>query len=443
MARIEISLARLPGLPPGGAAFSDLDPGPGPHSLRLGSCTASVTVQDAGAGGGTGVAGDVWEHLALPYAGIRLNLRSPAPGQWELGPAVAVLYRGDIKSMPAGVAAGRADLYYGHLRHLPGLLAIGFEGAIDWDAGLMEGYVVDNRPETPGGVVRACFPIPDAVRLTWSHRRDVIARLRERTGNRTFNWARNLSKWRFHRLLSAVPELAAYLPETRLWRGPADLAVMLARYGECFVKYVYGIQGQAAARVRRLSDGFAVSHMDRRRPVETRLTDLVSLGAHLRQVVGRGPAVVQQGIPVTGRQGRALDFRVVVVRAPDGGWRCPVATANLAPDAATVFTNVANGATDEDVRESLQVHLGMDPDAARACAADMISLCSQAAGVLAGPLHPLGILGFDVAVAADSHRLWLLEANPVPGWGYPDDVEADLARSQTDFALLLAGFPQT
>lgn len=409
-------------------------------TLSMGGNQATVRPVRDSEPGQIRLASDVWKALAVPYEGLRMHLRQVDAAALQLGPVVAVLYAGQEDSLSERAVTARADYHFGHVRTEPGLWAMGFAKSIDWRHSVMYGYVVDNRPNPAEPVLPARFPMPDAVRLTWSIPRDVITQLRERTGNRTFNWNRNLGKWEFHTRMTGVRKLAQYLPDTRLFRNQVDLAAMLARYDTIFVKYVFGIKGRGSVRIDRSPEGLIARHMVGTEQVESTAATLTELMPQVRQVVGRARSVVQQGLDLTGQEGRALDFRVVTVRTETGGWRCPVVTAKVAPDERLVFTNVANGATEEEALMTLQTHHGMSRREARRCLRRMIALCIRAARVLQEPLHPLGILGFDVVVEPGTGRLWLLEANTVPGFGYSPELDAELARSQVDYARFLAGY---
>ena|GEM_PF-3777295 len=437
---MKITLVRSPRLRDGTVALPAPWAGGKVNRLRLGCAAADVREVRPAWRDEVELAADLWDALSLPYNRIRMRLRRTSPGELELGPAIAILYAGRESDLSRRTARDRAAFYYGHLGSVPGLLALAFDEDVDLARGVMTGYVADNRPGREGEAVPARFPIPAAVRMAWSIRRDLIGPLREITGDRTFNWVRNMSKWDFHTLLSTVPDLAGHLPDTRRMRSVVDLMAMLARHQSLFVKHAYGIQGRGAVRIQRDEEGFIALSMRDGAVSEARLEDVQALYQHVRSVVGSGVAVVQQGIPITGREGRALDFRVLLVRTPDGGWRCAAATANLAPDERVIFTNLANGATDEPMEESLQRHHGLAPEAARERAAQMVDLCMAAARALEQPFHPLGMLGFDVALEAGSDRIWLFEANTVPGWGYEGEVDLDLARSQAEYALALTGF---
>lgn len=233
-----------------------------------------------------------------------------------------------------------------------------------------------------------------------------------------------------------------YLPDTRLLRGPADLAALLARHRTTFVKDVFSIKGRGVARVRLEEPGrLEVARMDDLAMSSSQHTDLKSILREIRLAAGKGRKVVQQGINITGREGRALDFRVLMVRDGLTRWRCPVISARVAPDTRVAFTNVAHGADEVEPLGALRRHFGMSPGAARDCSDVMVTLCTHAAEALGEQFSPLGILGFDVAVDAGNHRLWLLEANSVPGWGYGPSLDRELARSQAQYAFQLAGFP--
>jgi glutathione synthase/RimK-type ligase-like ATP-grasp enzyme len=409
------------------------------RTVRFGCLTARVTADAAAPDGVVRLAPDLWAKLFVPYDGMLVAVQARAPGEVEFGPTVAVLYNGGCRSLSRAEAQERLDLYYGHLGQPNGLLALGFEDAMDWDTGTMEGYLWDRSAGRPR-LLRTRFPIPAVVRLTWAIGRDTIRHLRECTGERTFNWVRNIGKWQFHTLMSRADGLAEYLPDTRLFRGHVDLLAMLVRHGTVFVKHVFSIKGRGVARVRQTRQGFQVRHMAGDTVKDESFDRLSDLVPYLRKVVGAGRVIVQQGLPLAGRDGRAMHFRVLVQRDRAGRWRASHVFANVAPDERLVFTNVANGASEEEPTQALQYHHGMSTREAADCCDRMRSLCLRAAEVLAVPFHPLGLLGFDVGVDADTGRLWLLEANSVPGWGYSAAVDTDLARSQADYALYLTGF---
>lgn len=406
--------------------------------LRVGSVHVPVAPTATTAAHRLELASDLWERLSLPYQGIRLELHPGAGGEAELGPAVAMLYAGRPGSVSRATAEERVTLFFGHHAQRSGLFALGFDESIDWERGVMTGYVMDTRPGREGQAVATRFPIPRALHLRWAIRKDAIDRLRALTGDRVFNWVRNMSKWEFHGLLAAELDLAPYLPETRLLRSHVDLAAMLVKHGEVYVKHVFGIQGRANARVRQVGGGFHITRIEQGRPVECTVADLGSLRATLREVLGPGRLVVQEGLALHGVKGRKLDFRVLVTPTAEGGWRCLFAHAKVAGDSETPFTNVSNGAQDADMVAALTEHHGLAPAQAAAEAARMVQLCLRAAPLLDQAYHPLGLLGFDVAREADSGRILLLEANTVPGWGYPWEVEQELARAMTDFACHLA-----
>lgn len=423
-------------LAPGTAALPSGDPEV--SRLRLGSVLSPVITVTESQTGRLELASDLWETLSLPYQGIRLELRVTDGGEAELGPAVAILYAGKPGSLSRAEAQERVRLFFDHHAQAPGLYALAFDDAIDWEEQRMTGYVLDTRPGREGQAVATRFPIPRALHLRWAIRKTVIERLRTLTGDRLFNWVRNMSKWEFHQLLAADSELSPYLPDTRLLRSHVDLAAMLVKHGVVYVKHVFGIQGRANARVQQDGGEFHIIRLEDGKPVESSVAGLSSLRATLREVLGPGRLVVQEGLALHGALGRKLDFRVLVAPSAEGGWRCLFAHAKVASDSEMMFTNLANGAYDAEMVEALVEHHGLLPGDARYEAERMIGLCLRAAPLLDRAYHPLGLIGFDVAREAVGGRTVLLEANTVPGWGYPPEVEQELARAMTGFACRLA-----
>lgn len=435
----EMTLLLDPALPPGTVVLPYEEP---PDRLRLGTATVRPDSVQQGEPGQVRLARDLWQKLSVPYEAIRLLARPGGAGELELGPAVGVLYAGKPKSYGQRWLTDAADFSYGPFSGAPGLYAFAFDEAVDWEQGTMHGVVIDNRPDARRSTVEATFPIPAALRLAWSIRKEAIEALKERTGNRAFNWVRSIGKWQFHTTLSADGELREHLPETRLLRSAVDVSAMLTRHGTVFLKHVHGIKGHRSMRVRLLEDCMEARYLDGHRQIERRLplTGLHELMDLVRQVLGQGRCIVQQGIAITGREGRALHFRVLLMREPTGSWRCAALTADVAASEGSVFTNLSCGSTESDALVSLEQHYGMAPDHAAAIAADMVSLCCRGAALLQEQFDPLGILGFDVVVDAPTGQLRLLEANAVPGWGYPEPVERDLASGLIAYALSLTSF---
>lgn len=437
---MEVTLVLQNDLPAGAVRF--------PHNwfegtaaeLVFGAGAVRVPAMTGGLPGRLELSPDVWEQLAVPLEGLRVQMRQRGPARVELGPAVAVVYAGQAEWLPVGKAAERAALCFGHLVGAPGLFALAFDDSIDWNAGAMTGFLLDNRSDHVGQVVPARFPIPAAVRLSFSIRHRVVRQLRERTGNRAFNWIRGMDKNQFHALASGDATVREHLPETRPVKGPFSLAAMLARHRTVFVKHVLGSRGRSLARVRLTDNGLDVAHLEGGRMVTVPLPDLEGVMTYLRPVLGRGRWIVQQGVNTHGLRGQAAHFRIVLLRDWAGMWRCPTTEALAAADPDLVFTNQANGGEPEVLVEHLMQHHGLSPASARRCEQEMIDLCLRVARLLEGPFHPLGILGFDVAREVLTGKLWIFEANAIPGWGYAPEVEADMAQSLTDFALFLAGW---
>lgn len=436
---MEVTLVRDFTLPAGCVRLPESISGGGEVTLRFGCATISARPMKRAADAQVQLAPDLWEQLAIPFEEMRLQFKSTGPRAFELGPTIGILYAGNPGSRRG--AAETLDLYYDDLDEKPGLYAIMYESTIDWAQGTIEGYLFDNSSRARKRVSRSRIPIPAVVRLAWAIRHDVIKQLRELTRDRTFNWVRSIGKWEFHQLMSEVRGVRKHLPNTQLYRSAADLIAMLVRHKTVFVKHAHTIQGLQVARVQLDGEGVEIGHIERQRQKVVRFSHPLSCIPYLKQALGQGRWIVQQGVSTQGRQNRALDFRVVVAQDANGWW-APLTTARVAPDDELVITNVANGATDEVAVDSLKIHYGMTEQEALACIDRMTTLCIKAAGVLGQHYHPLGIIGFDLALDRESDQIWMIEANSVPGLDYEPNVgpTEHLYRSQIEYALSLAGF---
>lgn len=438
-----LALFPEPNLPPASAQLPGdllISPNPSaPARIRLGCVESQARVDGGGPPGQILMAPDLLRSLCVPFAGLRFRARDTEDGGFELGPAVGILYAGTPDSISLAEAEARADLYFGHLTPV-GLQALCFDRAIDFSRNVAHGYLV--RPaEQGGGVTEAEFPIPAAVRLAWSIRREVIDSLRRVTGNRTFNWVRNLGKWQLYNVLADDSRFRPHLPETRLLRSEIDLAALLVRYPSVFVKHVHSVQGSGVARVCPDGMGFSVTRVRNERSQTQNFPDLPAVYRFLDMALDPGRRIVQRGLNLKGREGRSLHFRVLTVRERSGGWRVPHMVAQVASDQELLITNLHNGAVNLSAASALEDHIGLTAGKSRQVIGEMERICLEATQLLAERLAPLGILGFDLGLESGSDHPWLLEANTVPGWRYPPEVRWALARSQTDYALGLTNFP--
>ncbi|HEY8343064.1 MAG TPA: YheC/YheD family protein [Calditerricola sp.] len=264
---------------------------------------------------------------------------------------------------------------------------------------------------------RARLPLPHAVYNRLSSRlsegttasQQLLLQLRN-AGVAIFN-ERFLDKWTVHRQLATVPELAASLPDTRLYQGPATVKELLDRYGLVYLKPTNGSLGHGIYRIRKEKRRFVVWYTTLSGTIRRVFSRWTQAAQFLALRLGKRPYLVQQGLLLLTYQKAPVDFRVLVQKGRTGAWGITSVVARTGP-AGGIVTNLARGGASLPAAQALAQALP------RSAPRPSLSALRQKALLVAKcieqtiPGH-FAELGIDLAVDRQG-KIWVIEANAKP-----------------------------
>lgn len=289
---------------------------------------------------------------------------------------------------------------------------------IDWGRRLVHAYAYD--PEQSAWR-RAWYPFPRLVydrafcrtRVQLKRHRAILGQLLKLPGVTLLG--RGLGgKLQVHRLLQTDPAMAAVLPETEPYTGPASLRRWLDERGEAVLKPQGGTHGKGVFRIRRcgLRGYEACGRTFSNHAVSLRFPSLDALRrwADLRLIAGR-PYLIQTYLDLNTAEGAPFDIRALVQKNGRGCWSLTGLAARIGP-AGGLTSNLHGGGTPVHAREFLQEQFGIP------AAETVIRAIRQTAlaipPILEGGHGPLLELGIDFGVDRFG-RAWVLEVNSKPG----------------------------
>ncbi|OUM99431.1 MAG: hypothetical protein BAA04_08945 [Firmicutes bacterium ZCTH02-B6] len=383
------------------------------------------------------------QRLHLP-PGWPLRLRAASDGRVHVGPFVGILCHRD----GAGSPYGPQTTFFRRLIRIGRLLNMVvyvFEPAdLQRQVGAVAGWTwLDGR-----GWVRRLFPLPDVL-YDRGYVTPPVLRLQRwlrRQGVQQFNSLVG-SKWWVYRLMHRFPDLAPYIPETRVLRTTADLAGMVRRHGTVYVKAAGGGKGIGIWVISTSSrGGYTYRYTDAQARIHRgRTTNLGAIVQHLL-LRPRQPWLIQPRIDLARWRGRIFDVRVLVQRDARGEWQITGTGARIGRP-GSIISNLYGGGEAWPLEPVVMESLGMTEAQAAAVRrrVEQIALrVAQEIDFACRRTGYVGELGIDIGIDR-SGRLWFFEANSRTGRNLfrqagLHDASRLADRRPLEFALHLSGF---
>lgn len=241
----------------------------------------------------------------------------------------------------------------------------------------------------------------------------VRKRLKGEYGIPFLNTVNSFDKWKTYQALSLYAGVKKYLPETRLYRDLADLALLLHKYGTVYIKPSGGSHGRGVFQVKQAYDGkYLFSYRERGRNIRNLLT---REGFCKKLIAGKLAAkkvIVQQGITLASLKGVPFDIRVRTQKNGAGQWRIVLKFVRMAAP-GSIVTNTSNGGYGHTFRGVIPY---VFPKSWTRINREINFLVYNACFGLEQQFGQLGEIGFDIALDT-AGKIWLLEANTKPGNG--------------------------
>ncbi len=221
------------------------------------------------------------------------------------------------------------------------------------------------------------------------------------------------SKWGNHQVLERHANVRAHLPETRPYRGIADLKDFTGKYPAVYVKPVNGSGGRGIARFSRTAGG-ALTLTGRSFSRRIIPPSKGSPEALVRRLAGWGidrRFLIQQGIPIELPDGRVHDYRLLIQKDGQGLWQVTGIAGRIGGKGSA--TSNLHGGGEAVALDTLLARRGFSGGQTTAIREEMERLARDASSVLEQKFGRLCELALDLAVDPEGH-VWLLEVNPKP-----------------------------
>lgn len=220
-------------------------------------------------------------------------------------------------------------------------------------------------------------------------------------------------KWGMFEQLVKSAAIRKYLPVTVKYNQASDLSKFLRRFDLVYMKPSDGTGGRGIIRIERVGeDEYLVQGRDRQRRI------LTPFRAKRSEIAGRltnwklsGQYLIQQGIPITLKDGRVHDYRLLIQKNGQGKWEVTGCAGRIGPE-RSITSNLHGGGSAVPMEKLLQLR-SKDKERTAQVKASMEQLAFDVAHHCEKQFRPLCEIALDIAVDPNG-GVWLLEMNPKP-----------------------------
>ncbi|NHN31588.1 YheC/YheD family protein [Paenibacillus sp. S3N08] len=221
------------------------------------------------------------------------------------------------------------------------------------------------------------------------------------------------NKWNMHQALSENADIAPHLPATIRYNSQKDMIGLLKQHQRIFLKPRNGTGGRGIVRLQRISNSlFLMQGRDeQRRIIPPQRISETQISAKLSTWRLQGRYIIQQGIPLTLKDGRVHDFRMLIQKDGKGDWQVTGCAGRIGPR-HSVTSNLHGGGTAIAMEKLLLQRFG-SPDKVASIKEEAYKLGMDVAQFLEQKFGKQCEIGIDLAIDPKG-KVWLLEVNPKP-----------------------------
>jgi glutathione synthase/RimK-type ligase-like ATP-grasp enzyme len=222
--------------------------------------------------------------------------------------------------------------------------------------------------------------------------------------NQTF-----LNKWEVYERLKEDKEILSHIPRTHMF-GPLTLKTMVEQFPVVFVKPIHGSLGRGIYRVCRTVNGFESQYTTPNGQIQKHFNRLSHLYSYLGKRIKAKNYIIQQGIPILHKNGRAIDFRALMQKTGTGEWGITSMVARIGPENRFV-SNIARGGELNKVLLTLNRCNIPNPKNVRQ---QLLRVAKKSCDIIEETYkNKFGELGVDLAITR-SGKVYILEINSKP-----------------------------
>lgn len=354
---------------------------------------------------------DIFKKILIPE-GIRLEVIF-ANEIIRIGPILAVLTENKfLKDYLNGTDCVEDYSIYADAAEEAGALIYVFSlKNLDLKGKYINGYMPERDENNKWAWHKHCFPMPDAIcnRMAAAASSPAYKKIKliaEIVPDiKIINKITKISKWEIAKILQRDSSAKEYIPETHLLRGPLDIAGMLEKYPEIYLKPVRRSLGLGIIKMEKNADGSYWAYYfngDNKRING----DVNAILAELKEIMGKRRYIVQQGIQVAPYEKCPCDFRVTMQKGRTGEWLFVRCVARVAAP-GNIVSNVAAGgrgvAAEIILNENFRGRVNQIRENIRKAG-------TVIAEALDRRIDDLGDLGLDIGIDING-RIYLFEVN--------------------------------
>jgi hypothetical protein len=221
------------------------------------------------------------------------------------------------------------------------------------------------------------------------------------------------NKWSMHQALSENEVISQHLPTTIRYSNQQDIIRLLKKHPRVFLKPRNGTGGRGIVRLQRLSNSLYLmqGRDEQRRIIPPQRMSETQIFAKLSNWRLQGRYIIQQGIPLTLKDGRVHDFRMLIQKDGKGEWQVTGCAGRIGPK-NSVTSNLHGGGTAIAMEKLLLQRFGSQ-DKVAAIKEEAYRLGMSIAHFLEEKFGKQCEIGIDLAIDPKG-KVWLLEVNPKP-----------------------------
>lgn len=254
------------------------------------------------------------------------------------------------------------------------------------------------------------------------------------------------NKWEFYEWLSRFEPISEYLPDTILYKNPADLREYLKLYKSVYIKPIYGSQGTGILKIELKGKWFIMHFSQNGEKIERCFKRTGELNRFLKNNLKRERYIIQKSLNLISSEGSTIDFRLILVKDGDGQWK-DIGLIARHGVRGNITSNVSTGGEAEAAEITFKNQLHLAPEEISNLRDKIGYIGKQAAVYLEESGISCGNLGIDIAIDSENH-IWIIEINNID----PNHTIAINAKDRQMFyrarllnmlyAKRLAGFPK-
>jgi glutathione synthase/RimK-type ligase-like ATP-grasp enzyme len=330
---------------------------------------------------------------------------------------------------------------YGY-EEIGGAVLIFSEEGVDMDAQLIRGFVFNPESEN---WEEGIFAYPAAIFKKTGIRKKMRNQFHSLLGDAIFN-SYVFNKWEAHQWLSCFEAVRKYLPDTVLYKQPADVKEFLNQHKSAYIKPIYGSQGTGILKLETKGDWFMLHFSQKGVDKEQCFKTQGELNDFLKNNLKAEGHIVQRTLNLIFTEESTIDFRLMLVKGGEGQWKDIGMIARHGVK-GNITSNVSTGGRAEKAELTFKNIIHLSDEEVVSLRNKMSMIAKEAAFGLEKSGVSCGNLGIDMAIDAEGN-IWIIEINNIN----PNHTIAIDAKDRQMFyrarllnmlyAKRLAGFPK-